>query len=122
MKRKIKRNKLENALEAFNAAASEKRKELSDLFRGKYGDVSRVINITRKNGKRVIRRTEQGVLKAEKKLIHNVKKIDSNVHKNPWPYLGAVAVGSMVVGVLMGNKKFINGKYIRKAKKFLKAA
>lgn len=33
-----------------------------------------------------------------------VEAVDESVHKNPWPYIGGVAVGALLLGFILGRK------------------
>ncbi len=122
MKKNIKINKIEQALVVLNQAARQRRKELSKLVRGKYRNVNRALIQAGINGKRFIKGTERGVLRAEKNLVSKAKHFDSNVHENPWPYLGAVAISSLVLGAMIGHKNPNNHRKYRKHIKFAKKA
>ena len=121
MKKKISVNKLEQALVVLNQGARQRRKEFSKLIRGKYRGVNRILAQAGVNGKRIARTAEKSVLRAEKNLVSKAKHFDHNVHENPWPYMGAVAISSLVLGALIGHKEngrknHKNGKASRKIK------
>ena len=41
----------------------------------------------------------------EKKLKETAAEWNEKVHKDPWAFLGSVALGSLVLGLILGRKK-----------------
>jgi len=104
--------RLTDALKVLEEAAKEKKEELKHLITDKYSVLKdaffdaensaseRFDNIKVKSVEAAANAKEIGEEKA-KEIANNV---DESVHKNPWPYIGGVAVGSLLLGYILGRK------------------
>ncbi|MBF0479141.1 MAG: hypothetical protein HQL26_06625 [Candidatus Omnitrophica bacterium] len=90
--------KITEALELLNEAAKEKKNELKDLMSEKYLSMKQAVMEGANHGKQII---EEG----KKKALETVKVVDAQVRENPWPYIGGVALFSIVLGYFMGSKR-----------------
>lgn len=101
--------KFEEALQLLNEAAREKKDEIQKLLGDKYGHIRSVIEDAASEGKdRLDRFRDQAGERWEEgqeQAIRAAKEIDKNVRQNPWPYIGGVAVGALVLGFLMGSSR-----------------
>lgn len=107
-------DKLHEALSLLNEAAKEKKEEINELISDKYSHIKDALETTADNGKDVVTKTKKRFLRSlqaqEKRFARKVKTMDVKVHKNPWPYLGAAAVSSVIIGIFLGKKNHHNGK------------
>lgn len=104
--------RLTDALKVLEEAAKEKKEELKHLITDKYSVLKdaffdaessaseRFDNVKVKSVEAVANAKEIG----EEKAKEIAKNVDELVHKNPWPYIGGVAVGSLLLGYILGRK------------------
>lgn len=100
--------KIEEALELLREAAKDKKGEVEELLTGKYDDLR---DLFLDLGEDVVTRARKAGRKAraaQEDVTENVKEfatdVDKHLHEDPWPVLGWVAVGALVIGYLMGRK------------------
>ena len=99
--------KFEDALQLLNEAAREKKDEIQDLLGDKYTDIRRIIEQAaskqQKNLKRAQRVAGEWIDENEEKLREVASEVDESVHENPWPYIGGVAVATLLLGFILGS-------------------
>ena len=99
--------KFEEALQLLNEAAREKKEEIQNLLGDKYTDIRRVIEQQaaqqKQNLKRAQRLAGDWIEDGEEKVREAVSDLDDKVHNDPWPYIGGVAVGTLLLGFLLGS-------------------
>jgi ElaB/YqjD/DUF883 family membrane-anchored ribosome-binding protein len=109
MKTQIKKDQIEEALELLNAAAQEKKEEVFELLGDKYEHLKEFFESAAHNGAAIAGRTKEQIAKSlhqeEKKLKEVAAELDEKVHKDPWAFMGGVALGSLVLGLILGRKK-----------------
>lgn len=102
--------KIHEALELLNEAAKEKGGEIQNLIVNKYKnlkdsvlgtDVKGTIDSAKKNASEAANRAKEI---SEEKVKEIATQVDQNVHSNPWPYIGGVAVVSLLMGFILGRK------------------
>ena len=103
--------KINEALKVLEEAAKENKEQLTQATSGKY-DSLRAAIVDEKSIK------EKLALAAQKAadLAARVKEasaekakeiagaVDKSVRENPWPYIGGVAVGALLLGFILGRK------------------
>ena len=94
--------KIDEALELLNEMAREKRSELKGMVSEKYGHLKAALGGTADKAQDQAR---EAFARGEEKLGEFTSKIDENVHKNPWPYLGGTALGFLILGTLLGRPR-----------------
>lgn len=91
MRTQIKKDKIEAALELLNAAAQEKKEEVFDVLGDKYEHLKEFFESAAHNGEAIAEQTK--------------KQLDKKVRKAPWAFLGGIALGSVVLGLILAGKK-----------------
>ena len=102
--------KLTEALKLLEEAAREKKDELSGLLANKYSHLKGVIVDKEQDLKETWlaakQRTTEALTRAgeisKAKAEEVARELDKNVHKNPWPYIGGVALGALLIGFIFG--------------------
>ena len=49
--------------------------------------------------------TEETWAENSERIKEAASELDEQVHKNPWPYLGGVAIGALLLGFILGNSR-----------------
>ena len=100
--------KFEEAIHLLNQAAKEKKEELQNLLRSKYGDIREVLEHAA--GEHRERLSEEAKKIAEDalnegrlRLKEAAEEVDASVRQNPWPYIVGAAVTALIVGYLLGS-------------------
>ena len=101
--------KFEEALQLLNDAAKEKKEEIQGLLTDKYRHiqdaVQQVAVKNRENFNRARRFAEDAIEEGGERLQEAVSDIDERVHENPWPYIGGVAIGALLLGFILGGSR-----------------
>ncbi len=109
MRNSQKHDKLHEALDLLNEAAVEKKEELYGLIGDKYSDLRELLTEQAENGQELVNGAKKRIVKSiheeEQKIQKAAKEIDKKIHRDPWPFLGAAALGALLFGVIMGKKK-----------------
>ncbi len=109
MRAQIKKDKIEEALELLNDAAQEKKEEVFELLGDKYEHLKEFFENVASNGEAIAGQTKKQIVKSlheeEKRIKEVAAQWDKKVHKEPWAFLGGVALGSLVLGLILGRKK-----------------
>ena len=79
--------KFEEALQLLNEAAKEKKEDVVKLLSEKYSHIKDALSEGRDKAGEVF------------------EEVDEKVRKNPWPYIGGVAIGALLLGYILGNQK-----------------
>ncbi|HTL46965.1 MAG TPA: hypothetical protein VL688_02755 [Verrucomicrobiae bacterium] len=108
MKTQSRNDKIQEALELLNEAAKEKSEELYGIVEGKYSHIKQLLKDQTTNGKEMMGEARKRFAKTlqaeEERLVETARNLDKKVHRNPWPFLGAAALGALIVGVALGKK------------------
>ena len=101
-------DKIHEALELLNEAAKDKKDELYEIVGDKYSDIKDLLTAKAGNGVAMMdsakKRFTKGLHTEEKKIASKAHEIERNIRRNPWPYVGAAALGALVFGVFLGKK------------------
>jgi ElaB/YqjD/DUF883 family membrane-anchored ribosome-binding protein len=101
--------KIDEALNLLSEAAREKKEEVQNLLNNKFTNVRDFIQETaEKQGRNWnrIRRQAEGVMEdGSERLKQTASEIDEKVHENPWPYIGGVALGALLLGFILGSSR-----------------
>ncbi len=99
--------KFEEALQLLNDAAKEKKDEIQNLLGDKYTDIRKVIEQAASKGQKNLKRAQrvagEWIEEGEETLRDVASEVDERVHENPWPYLGGVAIGALLLGFILGS-------------------
>ncbi len=109
MRTQIRKDKIEEALELLNDAAQEKKEEVFELLGDKYEHLKEFFESAANNGGAMAGQAKKQIVKSlheeEKKLRETAAQWDKKIRKEPWAFLGSVALGSLVLGLILGRKK-----------------
>lgn len=104
-----KNNKIEEALELLNEAAQEKKEEVYEMIGDKYESLRGIFEEVVANGREVAETAQKQLAKGlhyeEKKIRQAAAKFDKKIHSDPWKFLGGIALGTLIVGMVLGRKK-----------------
>jgi ElaB/YqjD/DUF883 family membrane-anchored ribosome-binding protein len=94
--------KLEEALSLLNEAARDKREEVKTLISEKYSDLTSALSDAADASGRWLRKEGRLATDTTKEAVSTV---NGSIHKHPWPYIGGVAVGTLVLGLMLGRRR-----------------
>jgi ElaB/YqjD/DUF883 family membrane-anchored ribosome-binding protein len=101
--------KLTEALDLINEALKQKKEEMWDLITDKYSDIKEVFEEKVEEGMKTVNKAKKNAYKAveegEEKIVETAKSLEKGIKDNPWPYLGGVAFGFLLLGFIMGGDK-----------------
>lgn len=104
--------KISEALKLLEEAAKDKKNELQNMVKGKYDhlkdvlvdkeeDIAKAIAAAKKHAvEAAVQASEVGTKRAKEIAA----EVDAQVHENPWPYIGGVALGALLIGYILGRK------------------
>ena len=99
--------KFEEALQLLNEAAKDKKDEIQNLLGDKYTDIRKIIEQAaakqKQNLKHAQRVAGEWIEEGEETLRDVASEVDERVHENPWPYIGGVAIGALLLGFILGS-------------------
>ncbi len=99
--------KFEEALHLLNEAAREKKEEIQSLVTDRYSQIRDVLEDAAKKSRKSYRRVkdsaEEWVGEGGENVRELVSDLDDKIHDNPWAYLGGVAVGALLLGLILGS-------------------
>ncbi len=106
---KTSNSKITEAFELLNEAAKEKRHEMKELMTDRYEHIKQAVLDGAAQGKKILGNAQhiaqEALAEGGEKVKKAAKEVDKRVHENPWPYLGGVAVVSLILGYFMGSKR-----------------
>lgn len=105
--------KIAEALRLLEDAAKGKKEELRTLVSDKYHNLKDVLGVAGHNmsdtvacaKKRAMEAAQQAKDLGLEKARIIAADVDEQVHENPWPYIGGVAVCSLLIGFILGRSK-----------------
>lgn len=105
--------KLSEALKLLEDAAKEKKNELQGMIKGKYSHLKEVLIDKEEDITHALLAAKKQALKAAvqaseigtERAKEIAADVDQQVHENPWPYIGGVALGSLLIGYILGRSK-----------------
>jgi len=105
--------KIAEALRLLEDAAKGKKEELRTLVSNKYRNlkdalgeaehgITDAVAAARKRAMEAAQQAKDiGIVKAKEIAA----EVDEQVHENPWPYMGGVAVAALLIGYILGRNK-----------------
>ena len=105
--------KISEALKLLEEAARDKKDDLRNLMANKYTHLKGVVADTehdimdslaiakKRTADALTKATEVGGAKAKE----IAGEVDESVHQYPWPYIGGVALGALLIGYILGRNK-----------------
>jgi ElaB/YqjD/DUF883 family membrane-anchored ribosome-binding protein len=105
--------KMADALKLLEEAALQKKDELKSLMSDKYTHLKHVIveSETRlvKSFSDVRKHAAEAAAHARDVSVEKARElandVDKHVHRNPWPYIGGMAVGGLLLGYILGRNR-----------------
>lgn len=105
--------KISEALKLLEDAARDKKDELRHLMSNKYAHLKEAVSETEHDIKESLaiarKRAADALAKAKEiggaKAKEIAEDLDEQVHENPWPYIGGVALASLLIGYILGRNK-----------------
>jgi len=102
--------KIMDALKLLEEAAKEKKDDIRRLVTDKYHNVRNILGDVESDlGQSLAtakKRAVEAALHAKEMGAEKAKQVASNVdehvHENPWPYIGGVALASLLLGFILG--------------------
>jgi ElaB/YqjD/DUF883 family membrane-anchored ribosome-binding protein len=102
---------ISEALRVLDEAAREDKEQLARAAAGKFEALRSAITDEKGLKERIAVAAQKAAdfavnLKAAsaEKAKEIAGAVDENVHRNPWPYLGGVAVAALLLGFILGRK------------------
>jgi ElaB/YqjD/DUF883 family membrane-anchored ribosome-binding protein len=102
MSEKTQDMRIDEALKLLNEVARDKGAELQDLVSEKYGDLKSALGGF---AEKVEREAHAAYAQGTEKVRDFASRVDQDVHRNPWPFLGGAALGSLLLGFLLGRSR-----------------
>ena len=104
--------KISEALKLLEDAAREKKSELQNLLKGKYSTLKEalvdkeqdIVDALSVAKKRALEAAAHATDISSKRAKEMAAELDDQVHENPWPYIGGVALGALLIGYILGRK------------------
>ena len=103
--------KISEALKLLEDVAKNQKDELKKMACGKFDSLKDVLSdeicIREKlalAGQKAAEMAKRMKEVSEEKAKEIAATVDENVRKNPWPYIGGVAVGALLLGFILGRK------------------
>jgi ElaB/YqjD/DUF883 family membrane-anchored ribosome-binding protein len=101
--------KIDEALHLLNEAARDKKDELHRLLGEKYLNIKDALTEVAMSNKDVLeevkRVAQERIAEGREKVEEVISDVDSQVKRNPWPYIGGAAAAALLVGYIMGSSK-----------------
>jgi len=105
--------KISEALKLLEEAAKEKKNDLQGLIEGKYTHLKEALLEKEEDLADALIAAKKKAIKAalhasevsSEKAKEIAAEVDHQVRENPWPYIGGVAAGALLIGYIMGRSK-----------------
>ncbi len=94
--------RVRDALELLNSVAKDKKSELQNMVQNKYGDLKSAIGSW---GDKIQHDANQFYQKGRDTTTAMASDLDKSVHESPWAFIGGAALGSLIIGYLLGRSQ-----------------
>jgi ElaB/YqjD/DUF883 family membrane-anchored ribosome-binding protein len=102
MSEKMEEKRIKEALDVLDEMAKNQKAELQALVASKYSNLTALFGgIVEEIGHQAQATYKEG----RDHLMDIVSSIDKKVRENPWPYIGAAALGCLFIGNMQGKSK-----------------
>lgn len=101
--------KIDEALHLLNEAARDKKDELQHLLGEKYAHIKDALTEVAMSNKDVLadvkRIAQERIDEGREKVEAVIADVDTQVRRNPWPYIGGAAAAALLIGYILGSSK-----------------
>jgi len=105
--------KISEALKLLEEAATQKKDELKSLMSDKYTHLREIIVEAESSVAKSLSDAKKHAVNAAvhakdigvEKAREIASDVDKNVHRNPWPYVGGMAVIGLLLGYILGRNR-----------------
>lgn len=94
--------KISEALELLEEMATKKKSELQEMVSSGYTNLEELF-ATIATGLET--HAKEATMECKDAVVGLVSRIDKMVRKNPWPFIGGVALGVLILGAFQGRSK-----------------
>jgi ElaB/YqjD/DUF883 family membrane-anchored ribosome-binding protein len=94
--------KISEALEVLEEMAKRKKTELQEMVSSGYTNLGELFATLATD---IEIHAKEATMEYKDAVIGLVSKVDKMVRKNPWPYIGGVALGVLILGAFQGRRK-----------------
>jgi ElaB/YqjD/DUF883 family membrane-anchored ribosome-binding protein len=102
MAEKLDDKKIGEALELLNEVAKEKKADLQNMISEKYSNLQSALGGA---AARIEHAARETYARGKEMVTDIASKADDSVHENPWKYIGATAVGFLILGIFLGRSR-----------------
>ena len=105
--------KISEALKLLEEAAKDKKTELQNILKGKYNYLKEALGEKEHDVVQTLAAAKKRAMEAAMyakevggdKAKEIASEVDQQVRENPWPYIGGVAIGALLIGYILGRNK-----------------
>lgn len=107
--------KVHQALELLGEAALDKRDEFYQALESQYDDLRKTVGNAStailEKASELRERTGSAIQAKQRRIKASIsqkaKQLDKKIHRNPWPFVGVIAAGTLIIGYRLTRKRRI---------------